>query len=201
MLSGAPGSRGVPEVWPHVQPKFAESIFANQRNYFDNTSFLEQPRWANLNWTTGPNGRNSGAMPAGKYNEPNVCTTKGRHRYEAMFVQLRGAIENAAPVSQRFNSDGSRRQRGKKKNPNRKRGGVQKRRCNPNKEKRAPQVLNIFFGNTTFAIEKAKIYLLERDDDVVMLAESHQNKMKTLQLIKFFEWNKWKATASPARPT
>ena len=34
-----------------------------------------------------------------------------------------------------------------------------------------------------------------------MLAESHQNKMQTLQLIKFFEWNKWKATASPARPT
>ena len=34
-----------------------------------------------------------------------------------------------------------------------------------------------------------------------MLAESHQNKMKTLQLIKFFEWHQWKAIASPARPT
>ena len=67
---------------------------------------------------------------------------------------------------------------------------MQKRRCNPKKDKRDPQKLKIFFWNTTFASEKAKVYLLERDDDVVMLAESHQNKMKTLQLIKFLEWHK-----------
>ena len=31
MLSGAPGSRGIPDVWPYFQPKFAESNFENQK--------------------------------------------------------------------------------------------------------------------------------------------------------------------------
>ena len=60
--------------------------------------------------------------------------------------------------------------------------------------------MNIFFGNNTFAIEKAKTYLLERNDDIVMLAEHHLDKEGTLNLINFFGKNKWMSTSSPARP-
>jgi hypothetical protein len=64
--------------------------------------------------------------------------------------------ESSQPANQRFNAHGSRRKRGKKKNPNRKRGGVKKRRCNPQKEKRDSESLKKSFGNTTSASEKAK---------------------------------------------
>ena len=49
MLSGAPGSRGIPEVWPYLKPQLAERGLGNQRNDFDQTNFLEQPRRADLN--------------------------------------------------------------------------------------------------------------------------------------------------------
>ena len=45
------------------------------------------------------------------------------------------------------------------------------------------------------------MHLIERDDDVVLIAEHHQNREPTPKLIAFFGSNGWKATASPARPT
>ena len=45
------------------------------------------------------------------------------------------------------------------------------------------------------------MHIIERGDDVVLGAESHQNKDRTIALVKFFGAHDWKATASPARPT
>ena len=89
----------------------------------------------------------------------------------------------------------------KKKNPNRKRGDLKQHRCDPTKKKRDNTTISIFFGNTTYASEKAKTYLLERNDDMVLLAEHHLDKSGTIKLMNFFSKNKWMTTASPARPT
>ena len=61
--------------------------------------------------------------------------------------------------------------------------------------------VKFFFANWTYASEKAKLHIIERDDDVVLGAETHQNKERTLALVKFFGAHGWRATASPARPT
>ena len=69
------------------------------------------------------------------------------------------------------------------------------------KAKRDKTSVSIFFGNTTYASEKAKTYLIERDDDMILLPEHHLDKAGTLKLMNFFGRNKWITTASPARPT
>ena len=40
MLSGAPGSRGIPEVWPYFKPKLAERNLANQKIILITPDFL-----------------------------------------------------------------------------------------------------------------------------------------------------------------
>ena len=93
--------------------------------------------------------------------------------------------------------------RKKKKNPKRKRGGTKKHRrlIGPIRNRRDPQVVSFFFGNITYASEKAKSYIIERNDDVILLAEHHKNIAGTIQLVNQFSRHNWRVTASPARPT
>ena len=93
--------------------------------------------------------------------------------------------------------------RKKKKNPKRKRGGTKKHRrlIGPIRNRHDPNVVSFFFGNITFASEKAKRYIIERNDDVILLAEHHKNPAGTIQLANQFSRHNWRVTASPARPT
>ena len=128
MLSGAHGSRGIPEVWPYLKPQVAERGFGNQKNYFDQTRFLEQPRWANLNWTIGGNESGGGLVPAVTPVEAyGGYSLRSRFQRQQSDTRDGGTInqsatETAPAVNQRFNSDGSRQKRGSKQNPNRKEG-------------------------------------------------------------------------------
>ena len=48
MLSGAPGSRGVPEVWPHMPAQWAENGFENQKKNLIKPSFSHSLNGPNL---------------------------------------------------------------------------------------------------------------------------------------------------------
>ena len=61
--------------------------------------------------------------------------------------------------------------------------------------------MRIYVANATYASETALVHLVERDDDVVLIAEHHKDKVGTGALISFFGRHGWKATASPSRPT
>ena len=63
------------------------------------------------------------------------------------------------------------------------------------------QQFKYFFGNITSASEKAITYIIERNDDVVLLAEHHLHREGTLKLMNLLQKHKWRSTASPARPT
>jgi len=65
----------------------------------------------------------------------------------------------------------------------------------------AQRTCSFYFANATYASEKAKQHIIERDDDVVLLAEHHLNKEAMMKLIGFLCARGWRATASPARPT
>ena len=120
MMSGALGSRGIPEVWPHMQTQWAQNGFGNQKRYFDQTKFLSQPKWSDLNWN-GESKSGGGPVPA-----VTPIDAYGGYSLRTCFHNQEECNDNneSTKVSQRFNSDGSRRKRGNKKDPNRKRGGV-----------------------------------------------------------------------------
>ena len=68
------------------------------------------------------------------------------------------------------------------------------------KPKRDKEHFTIFRQHNN-ASEIAKVYLAERADDVVVLAEHHLSLEGTKRLLKFFGSVNWHATASPAMPT
>ena len=78
---------------------------------------------------------------------------------------------------------------------------LKKHRHDPKKEKKQNTTLSIFFGNITSASEKAITYIIERNDDLVLLAEHHLHREGTLKLMNLLQKHKWRSTASPARPT
>ena len=49
--------------------------------------------------------------------------------------------------------------------------------------------------------KKTNQHIIERNDDVVLMAEHHLNSERMMNLVNFFGARGWKATASPARPT
>ena len=58
--------------------------------------------------------------------------------------------------------------------------------------------MSVFFGNITSYSEHEAFYRAGRSDDRIMLAETLQNKSKTLEMISGLRKNGWQATASPA---
>ena len=58
--------------------------------------------------------------------------------------------------------------------------------------------MSVFFGNITSYSEHAAFYISGRSEDIIMLAETHQNKSNTLGMIAGLGKNGWQATASPA---
>ena len=159
------------------------------------TTQLAKPKWSHMFWSTDTNNNN-----LNKYDDTNHDETKQSDRTHDDNSQ------RYYQHNRRYNHDGSRRQRGRKKNPRRKRGGIKKRRCRPvqpqgEQVQKNSNIVSFYFANPSSASEKAKMHLLERDDDVVLVAEHHKNKEQTLKLITFFGSNGWMATASPARPT
>ena len=138
MLGGVPGSRGVPEQWPRNQKHTVQMGFspfeAKMRmqtqwapaGFANKDIQVDHFQWAGLSWSA-----DSKEAETAKHFDKEGMTSG----------------------SQRFNSDGTPRKRGYKKGPNRKRGGVQRRRCNPKKKERDTYNLKIFFGNTTLASE------------------------------------------------
>ena len=117
MLSGAPGSRGIPEVWPCMQSLWAETGFDNQRRYFDQTRFLAQPKWSDLNWAVGSKsggGLVSAVTPLDAYGGYSLRSCFHDHGEN-------NVKHEAEHFNQSFNRDGKRRKRDNKKSPNRKR--------------------------------------------------------------------------------
>ena len=141
--------------------------------------------------------------------ENQETTTAGKQWYDQSWKSER--------CKQGRYADGSRWTRGAKRNPRRKKGGrnkyfnekyfkheeqneASKETENSIQGNKGPSV-RFYFANFTYASEKALVHLIERDDDVVLLAELHKNKEGTEQLVNFFGKHGWKATGSPARPT
>jgi len=76
------------------------------------------------------------------------------------------------------------------------RGGAKRHRGhNP---RRDTEHLFIFFANITTYSDHAKFFISGRDEDVILLAETHQNRRDTLSMVKEFGKMGWTATASPA---
>ena len=205
---GAPGSRGIPESWPHAwvgrtAAQHAGSFEGSQETEWANMNWQET-EWANMNWYSDQPTRGGrcadSLVPAVTPTDAYGGCLSGAFSPKHL-QHFRNWTWWHATGSLRRNSDGSKRVGGKKLNKNKTRGGNKRKQCNEEKPKRDKQLLKVYFGNTTYASEKAKAYLVERDDDIVMIAETHLRKEDTLKLIKFFGQHKWQASASPARLT
>jgi len=184
---GAPLSRGVPEIWPYARSEIAssQSMWAN--------SWTTQPRqqtdWTNMDCNEFPKTEKArcaassvpAVTPTDAYGGYLVGTLpkelKRRQRDEEWFRQA-GSL--------RHNPDGSKRKGGRKLNKQRTRGGCKRKQVKPGKPERNKEQLRMFFGNSTYASEKTKAYLVERNDDVILIAESHLKEKATLDIIKFF---------------
>ena len=117
--TGAPASRGIAETWPY------------------------EARWKNIGHSRWERSDAVGKREGLEQQEAPTDWAK-------MNWNQGGNVEDD-PVKQQqsrgLNEDGSKRQRGKNKIPNRKRGGIKKHRCNADKEKRDNGTINFFFGN------------------------------------------------------
>ena len=102
------------------------------------------------------------------------------------------ATRKAHSQSQRYYADENKKLRRAKKNPHRKRGG-KKRHRRKEDFKRDPSLVNNSLANSTRLSEKAKVHLIERNDNV--------NSKHASELLKLYRNNGWSATASPARPS
>ena len=60
-------------------------------------------------------------------------------------------------------------------------------------------MVSIFFANITSFSEKAQHYIASRRDDVILLAETHQDLAKTAVMTKTLGSLGWQCTASPAQ--
>ncbi len=81
-------------------------------------------------------------------------------------------------------------------------GGQQKRggrnRCCGRDLDRNRDHMSVFFGCITSYSEHSAFYISGRSEDIIMLAETHQNKSNILEMISGLRKNGWQATASPA---
>ena len=71
-------------------------------------------------------------------------------------------------------------------------------------KKLAQQILRssrFIFANITSLNEKAKVRLIERGDDVMLLAETHCAKKEAEAFLKLLGGHSWCGTTSPAQPT
>ena len=166
---GAPGSRGLPEKWPYHCS--GNTGFRNSGN----AQTSSETDWANMNWATAQLDQNSEVISRnlGKRDVDNSVPAVAPVEAYGGFLSHTFSPETSTwspkhwqsylnwtwwhvTGSLRRNSDGSKREGGKKLNKNRTRGGAKRKQCNEDKPPRDKQMLNIYFGNTTYASEKLK---------------------------------------------
>ena len=77
-----------------------------------------------------------------------------------------------------------------------KRGGARQQRSRNDDRDRS--TVTIFFANITSFSAHAKAYITQRDDDILMLAETHKNGLETKKMTTELGKLGWQCTASPA---
>ena len=76
------------------------------------------------------------------------------------------------------------------------RGGEKKRRSRD--FDRDTSIIKIFFANITYYSAHAKAFLASREEDIVLLAETHQNARQSRAMMAELGNMGWECTSSPA---
>ena len=114
--------------------------------------------------------------------------------FSARAQSLRGSSP-VAKLKSAWRAKGARGSRGGQQH----RGGqVRTRGQDPDRDQ---GYMSVFFGNITSYSAHAAFYIAGRSEDVLLLAETHQNKEKTLKMVAELGANSWQTTTSPAQPS
>ena len=103
--------------------------------------------------------------------------------------------------NKRYSTDGTPRPRGWRPHKKWRRAGAQRHRGRQTISPKDPDATIVFFAYITSLSEKAKVRVIERNDDVLLLVETHSNRTGTDLALKLLATHSWCSTASPAQLT
>ena len=191
---GLPGSKGIKQVWPHEN---SSQRAGPQR--------IDVRAGSGFSWLNGVGANLCSAKGAHQTlwaNEGQIANTwlqDGHMRWSKPAPPTASDNTAATPQHSEQKSEwrqwGARGSRGGKQ----KRGGqVRTRGQDPNRNQ---DYMSVIFANITSYSAHAAFYISGRSEDVLLFAETHQDKEKTFKMISELGTNGWQTTASPAQPS